>query len=147
MVWENGVQVGQSQTLGLGLVGGAGIGVGGALTNSESKSLAAARLAPPVAPKIGGAFWVSLLMSFAWLFLFAMIASAAGIPPENPMTGIVMIGGIVAIFWWFYSQRGKKVRKVAAEHAARTDAWSKLWYCNRCGTTGEESAFRDQAAA
>ena len=123
VVWEQNTHIGSAKSAGVG-IGTGGVGIGGAKTNSKTNSLAAAGLAPPKA-KRGN--WeaqgvVLVLISIVVLPLF-------------------VIGGPLGIWIFLKGRQHRRDHKVALE------SWTRTWYCLRCGTKADQSAFEERDAA
>ena len=116
---------------GVGLAGGAGLGV--ATTSGVSQSLLAQQAAPPSPPSHVGAgcgLYVVLFCVFIGLISALTDPSGSASSGSGDTLGfVVLIGGGLGIAYWM----GQLTKSQMPEWEQRVERWRRTWVCDRCG--------------
>jgi hypothetical protein len=124
--------------------GGLGVGLGGGVSTTHTTTLAAARLSPPkFEPVNHAAGFLAIGATFLWMAPCGWMVQQKF---PDAVIFFALIGGTIAIWWFFYSRRGVKVRERKRQYAKQVEAWARLWSCRRCGYTEDQAPFEPRAA-
>jgi predicted lipid-binding transport protein (Tim44 family) len=94
-----------------------------------NQTVLAQRLSPPPPP------WISEWLAGLLLFLGALFSIGALFSPGWTIIGLILIGLLVAVAFWYMKQQAPKTRAKyqadLAQYIKAKERWDNLYYCSR----------------